>query len=158
MYIAPHQAPGDLNPSRGCFVKIEFVCSTKCYGFELVLSGQFNFLKIDTINIKFSSSKLHNDDKKMEYFYCHCFLKFILVSCCTGSSTPNTTSLKRLRLWKLLNLPLFTFSYLWLPLVTRGYLSLPFLTFSCLFLPFFMFPYFSLPYFEFTYRLTNLLT
>ena len=64
MYIAPHQAPGDLDPSRGCFVKIEFVCSTKCYGFELVLSGQFNFLKIDTINIKFSSSKLHNDEKE----------------------------------------------------------------------------------------------
>ena len=81
MYIAP----GDQDPCRGCFVKIEFVCSTKCYGFELVLSGQFNFLKIDTINIKFSSSKLHNDEKEMNS-YCHYFLKFLLVACCTGSS------------------------------------------------------------------------
>ena len=94
MYIAPHQAPGDLDPSRGCFVKIEFVCSTKCYGFELVLSGQFNFLKIDTINIKFSSSKLHNDEKERNT-YCHYFLKYILMACCTlGSSMDHGYPLK----------------------------------------------------------------
>ena len=53
-------------PSRGRFVKIEFVGSSKCYGVELVLSGQSNFLKIDTKNIK-SWSKMHNGDKTMEY-------------------------------------------------------------------------------------------
>ena len=49
------------------------------------------------------------------------------------------TSLKSVRLRKMLGLPLVTFGCLWLPLVTFGYLSIPFNIFPYLFLPFLAF-------------------